>query len=173
MYEYVLVMIFLVIDIDQTLYKTTTNMDYEKIQYDDELYQLLNTEYPKFVLTNATFGHADIIVNKLRLSPLIKKIYSRDNVMFMKPHKHSYTMVQNDIYEMYADQSSPPIFGYDSCYFFDDLLENLEAAKKVGWNTIWIHPNTMNEGLNYVNYVDYSYPTIKEALRGLRYKNVL
>ena len=66
-------MIFLVIDIDQTLYNTNVNMDYEKIQYDEELYQLLNTEYPKFILSNATFGHADIIVNKLKLSPLIKK----------------------------------------------------------------------------------------------------
>jgi FMN phosphatase YigB (HAD superfamily) len=170
MYYYVSVMIFLVIDIDQTLYNTNVNMDYEKIQYDEELYQLLNTEYPKFILTNATFGHADIIVNKLKLSPLIKKIYSRDNVMYMKPHKHSYTMVENDIYVMYADQSSASIFGNDSYYFFDDLLENLEAAKKVGWNTIWIHPDY---AIHMNDYVDYSYPDIKSALKGLRYKNVL
>ena len=170
MYYYVSVMIFLVIDIDQTLYNTNVNMDYEKIQYDEELYQLLNTEYPKFILSNATFGHADIIVNKLKLSPLIKKIYSRDTVMFMKPHKHSYTMVENDIYEMYADQSSASIFGNDSYYFFDDLLENLEAAKKVGWNTIWIHPDY---AIHMNDYVDYSYPDIKSALKGLRYKNVL
>ena len=29
----------------------------------------------------------------------------------------------------------------DQYIFFDDLLSNLEMAKKLGWKTIWIHPN--------------------------------
>ena len=45
-------------------------------------------------------------------------------------------------------------------YFFDDLFENLQSAKSIGWKTIWIN-------INYIEkpyYVDYAFPNIHTAV---------
>lgn len=160
-------MIILLFDLDQTIYNTQNGMDYDKIEYDEQLHNLIKFEYPTYVLTNATFGHADAVIKNLKISNEFKKVYSRDTMMFMKPHKHSYTMVQNDI------EINHPIdyfISWHDYYFFDDLLENLEAAKKQGWYTIWINPN-YNQG-SY-DYLDYSYPDLKTALHKMRLNNIL
>lgn len=161
-------MIFLVFDLDHTIYHTSNHMDYEKVEYDKELHTLMTFNHPTFIMTNATYAHADKIINQLRLSPHIEKIYSRDTMKYMKPQINSYRNVQRNIELLYKDQTS--IFGWDFYYFFDDLLENLKKAKEEGWLTIWIHPKC--SGTNY-EFVDHAYPNIKEALHNLRIKKIL
>ena len=29
----------------------------------------------------------------------------------------------------------------DTIYFFDDMVENLLAAERIGWKTVWISPD--------------------------------
>ena len=44
--------------------------------------------------------------------------------------------------------------------FFDDLIENLISAKKMGWRTIWISPKFTEKP----DYIDYAFPNIFQAL---------
>ena len=94
----------LVFDIDDTIYihqKNVKNTPYHKIRPDYQLKTLLQRiTYPKFVLTNATYGHANTIINKLGIDDQFKKIYSRDNIPYMKPSPYCYDSVENDIYKI-------------------------------------------------------------------------
>ena len=57
----------LVIDIDDTLFVHTSNqIEYSKIRPDNGLKaQLQRIQVPKFILTNATFEHANTVLNKM------------------------------------------------------------------------------------------------------------
>ena len=72
----------LVFDIDDTIYVHKSNdMNYDLIRPDYQMKSLLQRiKYPKFVLTNATYGHANLIVNKLGIEDEFIKIYARDNI---------------------------------------------------------------------------------------------
>ena len=112
----------LIIDIDDTLYvHKSPLMDYHKIRPDYQLkHQLQRISYPKFILTNAMYEHANIIVNKMGVEDEFKKIYARDNMPNMKPSMDCYLSVKNDIFKELGNTVS----GY---VFFDDLLDNLKG----------------------------------------------
>ena len=157
----------LVIDIDDTLFvhKTVGSnivTDYDKIRPDYQLKTLLQRiTYPKYILTNATFDHANLILNKLDVDDEFEKIYSRDNIPVMKPHPLCYKSVRRDI--------SSSLFGQTSnqYIFFDDLLCNLDGAHMIGWRTVWISPN-YQESHKYP-YIDKAFPTLKDALEKLNF----
>ena len=154
----------LVFDIDDTIYvhqKNVKNTPYHKIRPDYQLKsQLQRIQYPKFVLTNATYGHANMILNKLNIDDEFTKIYARDNIFQMKPSPYCYDSVENDI----SDTLQTDLNKY---IFFDDLLINLEFANNNGWSTIWISPDYNN---SYKHpYVDRAFPTLKEALDKLNF----
>ena len=79
----------LIIDIDDTLYvHKSTKMDYYNILPNIDLTkELQRIQYPKYILTNATFDHANEILNKMDLDDEFKKIYARNNMSIRKPHK--------------------------------------------------------------------------------------
>tara|TARA_B100000900_G_scaffold415872_1_gene447623 strand:+ start:968 stop:1438 length:471 start_codon:yes stop_codon:yes gene_type:complete len=154
--------ICLVFDIDDTLYvHKHTIVPYETIRPDYQLkHQLQMISYPKFVLSNATFEHANLIVNRLSIDEQIHKIYSRDNIPRMKPNLVCYQSVQRDICQTIQNQ-------FNQYVFFDDLLENMEGARAAGWRTIWISPR-YQEASNYP-YVERAFPTVKDALDQLKF----
>ena len=149
--------ICLVFDIDDTIYVHTSNeVNYDLIRPDYQLKsQLQRIQYPKFVLTNALYKHANAIVNKLGIEDEFIKIYARDNIYQMKPSPYCYDSVENDI--SYTLQSD-----LNEYIFFDDLLVNLEFAKNNGWATIWISSDYL-DSYKY-KYVDKAFPTLKDAL---------
>lgn len=150
----------LVFDIDDTIYVHNEQLDYDKITPDIRLQTLLQTiPYPKYVLTNATYGHANEIINRLEIYEHFKKVYSRDNIPAMKPEPHCYYAVFEDIQKSYIDV--PDII------FFDDLLNNLASAKERGWITVWISPDHQDE-VNY-SFVDRAFPTLSDALENLNF----
>ena len=147
----------LVIDIDDTLYVHNSKLlQYHKIKPDNHLKaQFQRIQHPKFILTNATYGHANIILNKMDVEDEFIKIYSRDSIPRMKPSFDCYQSVQTDICnELHCSQNQ--------YIFFDDLLENLEGAHHMNWNTIWISPN-YTQASKYP-YVDHAFPSLREAL---------
>jgi putative hydrolase of the HAD superfamily len=155
--------ICLVFDIDDTIYVHTSNeMNYDNIRPDYQLKnQLQRIPYKKYVLTNATFCHANRIINKLGIDDEFEKIYSRDNIPEMKPSPYCYRSVSIDIHKTMLSKSS------NEYIFFDDLLTNLEGARKLGWRTVWISPD-------YVDYKKYTFienafPTLKVALDKLNF----
>ena len=144
-----------IFDIDDTIYRHDQKLIYDNIKEDKILTQLLYyCPYPKYVYTNATFGHADIILNKMRISDKFIKIYSRDNIPSMKPDINSAIALEKDISLKYNQKNQ--------YYFFDDLLENLKSVKQRGWVTIWISPLYYTK--DKFPFIDHSYPDIKTAL---------
>ena len=157
----------LVIDIDDTLFVHTKQcnnivMNYDNIRPDYQLKSLLQRiSYPKFILTNATFDHANIILNKLNVVDEFVKVYSRDNIPEMKPSLLCYQSVTRNIIMTTLDQNS------NQFIFFDDLVSNLEGASNVGWRTIWISPDYSNA--HKYPYIDKAFPTLKDALEKLNF----
>lgn len=151
----------LLVDVDDTLYKHKVNpydLDYDQIAEDKQLIYLLRSiKLPKYIYTNAKFIHANRILNRYNIVKQFKKIYSRDTIPDTKPTLSSAKSVQIDI-----KKNNPNI---SSILFFDDLLENLETGKEMGWTTIWIHPQFKTK-YNY-DYVDYAFPDFKTALKSL------
>lgn len=154
----------LVFDIDDTIYvHKSDKMNYHNIRPDYQLKSLLQRiTYPKYVLTNATFDHANVIINKMGIDGEFEKIYSRDNIPEMKPSPYCYISVSSDISNLLLLGQSE-----NEYIFFDDLLSNLKGAKKQGWRTIWISPNYL-ESKNY-NFIDRSFSTLKDALEKLNF----
>ena len=148
----------LVIDIDDTLYvHKSTKMDYYNILPNIDLTkELQRLQYPKYILSNATFGHANEILNKMDLDDEFKKIYARNNMSISKPHKECYERVQLDIMKDLNKQ-------VDEYLFFDDLLENLKGARDHGWIPIWISPN-YKEAYKHP-FVYRAFPSLTEALK--------
>ena len=148
-----------IFDIDDTIYVHDKKLDYNNIKQDNILINLLYyCPYPKYVYTNATYGHADEILKKMKISNNFIKIYSRDNIPSMKPDINSAIALENDISLKYNEKNQ--------YYFFDDLLENLKSVKKRGWITIWISPLFNTKG-NFP-FIDFAFPDIKTALSSLR-----
>lgn len=147
-------------DMDDTIYIHNRPLDYNNIDEDKYLSALLYyCPYPKYIYTNATFGHADTILQKMKLSNRFKKIYSRDNIPSMKPDINSAIALENDILREFNGNNN----GNNNEYvFFDDLLVNLKTAKERKWTTIWISPLYKNK--NNYPFVDYAFPDIKTAL---------
>ena len=150
-------MIHYVFDLDDTLiiHQKGVNLDYNMIKVDKLLKQLLdNCNNECYIYTNGTFGHALAVIKKMDIKPNFYKVYSRDTLPYMKPDMRSYIAVENDIYDIDSEN--------DEIYFFDDLLENLEVAKRLGWTTFWIHPNFIT-GHQY-DYIDYAFKDIHTCL---------
>lgn len=147
----------LVIDIDDTLFvHKSPLLEYHKIRPDYHLKaQLQRIQLPKFILTNATFEHANVILNKMDIVDEFSKIYSRDNIPRMKPSLECYARVKTDI----CNELNTSVKTY---IFFDDLLDNLKNAHIMSWKTIWISPNYKDKPK--YPFLDFAYPSLKEAL---------
>jgi len=146
-------------DMDDTIYIHDKPLVYDNISEDRHLSALLYyCPYPKYIYTNATFGHADIILQKMKLSNRFKKIYSRDNIPSMKPNIDSAIAIEKDIHMEYNDNNE--------YVFFDDLLVNLKTVKERKWTTVWISPLYLHK--NNYPFIDYAFPDIKSALSFLQ-----
>ena len=143
-----------IFDLDDTIiYYPFGIVNYDKITFDSNLLKLLNDlNYPKIIYTNGTYGHAEDILNNMKLTHSFNKIYARDTMPAMKPHVESFKFVEADIKKFINKKNQ--------YYFFDDRLENLEMAKRRGWNTIWVNINYMDK---YI-FVDNAFPNIHTAI---------
>ena len=140
--------------------------NYSNIQSDQRLIQLLDSiPCSKYIYTNATFGHANVVLNRMGIDDKFKKVYSRDTMPLMKPHINSAIDVENNI--RYWGNNSQQNHSF---YFFDDLLDNLSMGKQRDWTTIWISPLYQNS--DSYNFVDYAFPDIKSALAYLNKYNL-
>lgn len=152
-------MIHYIFDLDDTLIIHKNNIiNYHMIKEDNQLTQLLEKcKDPCYIYTNGTGSHALTVLDKMNIKDKFDKIYSRDTIPYMKPDERSVNDIHNDI--SYRDPEVKFIF------FFDDRLENLKMASKLGWVTIWIHPNYLIYK-QYI-YVNLAFPNIKDALKSM------
>lgn len=143
-----------IFDIDDTLILHTKDRnDYYNIKTDQCFKKLLESvdHNSVFIYTNGTYGHGEAVVNNLEIN--VNGIFGRDTMPNMKPHINSFNYVKNII--------DKKINRNDECIFFDDLLDNLNTAKRIGWSTVWI---THNFNSGKPDFVDHVFPNIYEAM---------
>ena len=143
-----------VFDLDDTIiYYPFRIVNYNLINIDKSLSILLNElNGIKLIYSNGTHGHVIDVLKRMKLVNIFSKIYARDTIPFMKPYIDSFKFVEKDI--------KKNVNNMNEYYFFDDLLENLQTAKSIGWKTIWVN-------INYIDkpyYVDYAFPNIHTAV---------
>ena len=155
-------MVVFVFDVDDTLIlHNKENNNYYETLNNGELQKLIeNIKYQKiYIYTNGTYSDAESIVNNLLLDTNIpkKNIFGRDTLPYMKPDIRSFNHV-NKIIKKDINYKN------NSIYFFDDLIDNLITAKRIGWLTVWISP----EFINKPEHIDYAFPNIFQALLFLK-----
>ena len=143
-----------IFDIDDTLIlHTKERNDYYNINTEQSFKKLLESVEHNgvFIYTNGTYGHGEGVVNNLQIN--VDGMFGRDTMPNMKPHINSFNYVKN-IIDKKINQN-------DECIFFEDLLDNLDTAKRIGWSTVWITPNFNNGSPEFVDYV---FPNIYQAM---------
>ena len=155
-------MIHFLFDLDDTLIMhNNKHINYDMIGEDPILNKLLGKcKGLCYIYTNGTGSHAMSILKNMKIIDYFEKIYSRDTIPYMKPYYKSFDDVQTDL--SFRDPEPKVIF------FFDDQLENLKTASKLGWMTFWIH-REHKKSLNYP-YVNMAFSNIKDCLRYLETK---
>ena len=88
------------------------------------------------------------------LPVIIGKTLDGEDVYQMKPFLRSFKYVQETIEDKIQSKNN-------TFYFFDDMKANLRTAKSLGWVTILIHPDFINQD---EEYIDYLFPNIYHAL---------
>ena len=147
-----------VFDIDDTLIiHTNEDTDIYTNKNDFELRNLIQDSISdhNYIYTNGTYGHADGVTKALNIIDIMKLMFARDTIPEMKPHLESFQYVQKQILRNLQRTNN-------EFYFFDDMLENLYTAKKLGWITIFINPQFL--GKDKLFFVDHSFPNIFQAL---------
>lgn len=126
-----------VFDLDDTIIMHhNRKVHYDKIKYDENIDLFLSSlNGSKYIYTNGTYSHANIVLDKMGISHHFKLIYARDTLEYMKPNPKSFLQVHNDILDRENITQ-----GY-KIHFYDDQLDNLNTAYQFEWDTIWIHPH--------------------------------
>jgi len=145
-------MLYWIFDLDQTLYQlpNNTEFNYNILSADEQLhYLLVIIPSRKIIFTNGTYNHGVTCLNKLNIIEHFHSIISRDKIKTLKPDYKSYKRCM----------TLCNISDNDKCVFFDDLPENLIAAKNMGWITVLI-----NKEKYFDNNIDFWFPNIYIAL---------
>ena len=153
-------MINWIFDLDDTLYSGPFE-SYEKLRPNMEAAFILQKLSGKIhIFSNALLIHCHNVLLRLGLYTLFHpRIYSRDIFKSIKPNLKSYLEVRKYL------NSNPK----DVNIFFDDRLENLEMAKKIGWKTVHIHKIEIKPK---PKYVDSWFPDINTALHSFSQRKI-
>ena len=144
-----------VMDVDDTIILHTKEInDIYNMNNDTELKKMIESlNYSGFYLyTNGTYGHGYGVAANLQLNDILNNIYARDTIPYMKPFLKSFNYVNDQITDYKRNDYN--------IIFFDDLIDNLMTAKRLGWTTVWIS----GDFLEKPGGVDYAFPNIYEAL---------
>ena len=154
-------MVKFIFDLDYTLYSANdcietdnSNIFYNSFKKKKFMNHLLRQiDYEKYIFTNGSYSHAELVLKKLENEEMFKDVVSTDMVLDnLKPAPIMYE----------AAIKKFNIKKGEEVFFFEDSIENLEMAKKrYNWNTILIEPNSFGKKSKYV---DYRFKTIEEAL---------
>ena len=165
-------MIYWIFDMDETLYNSNGKFSYDKLQQDTELINLINRlSGRKILFTNAAQQHTNIVLSKMGLVSSFDLILDRDILGVLKPHPIAYMKLTKWC----------SINKNDTCYFFEDTINNLIMGNTIGWQSILINPNiansqnrlieftmldkTNNRQVKKQTHIHYTFNNIKNALK--------
>jgi putative hydrolase of the HAD superfamily len=167
-------MIYWIFDMDETLYNSNGNFSYDKLHKDTELIALINKlNGRKILFTNGAHQHANIVLNKMGLVSSFDLILDRNILGILKPHPLAYIKLIKWC----------SITKNDTCYFFEDTINNLIIGNSFGWQSILINKNVQNSQNRLIEFtvtdksdnkqiqikkqaiINYTFKNIKTALR--------
>ena len=148
-----------IFDLDFTLYSeydvdesSTNKRFYESFGRKALLNDLLKKlKGKKYIFSNGSKSHVEDVISKMKMKMIFKKIAYSEEYEKLKPHISAYEYV---IEKFKLNKS-------DKIYFFEDTLENLRTAKKLGWKTVFI---TSKKTKRKYKYVDYTFNNIETAI---------
>jgi len=154
-------MVVWVFDLDNTIYNTS-NVIYDQISKDNYLHCLINNlDGPKFVFTNATMGHARMVLSKLGIEELMDDIIDRNAMGSLKPHNNAFQYFIRHI----QTKNNLKIMRQTKFVFFEDNIDNLVAAKiRHQWTTVLI-----SKYKKHNRYVDFIYKDIHSAIESFSF----
>ena len=147
-----------VFDLDNTIYNTN-NLDYRTIHTDYYLRCLLKSlEGKKYIFTNATIGHARIVLKQLGILDIFEDIIDRNKMSSLKPQKEAFNyFIRNTNIK-------------GKVIFFEDTIDNLISAKRnYGWITVLLYPKIMRQQMKLNRNIDYIYKDIHTALENFSF----
>jgi FMN phosphatase YigB (HAD superfamily) len=155
-------MVILVFDLDDTLLMSNSYNYYNDINENKKLNEYLKKlNCKKFIYTNGIYNHALTCLRNMNILNKFNDIFSRDTLDYYKPNYRSYNEVCNKLYFKHNINNNK-----EHIIFFDDLISNLDEAKKFNWITVWIHPQCYDYSLS--KNIDYCFPNILSALEKLK-----
>lgn len=152
-----------VFDLDYTLYNTDNiHGDYRNIVKDDYLSCLLhNLQGDKYVFTNATLYHANMVLKQMGIRDLFTDIIDRTQMKALKPQKKAFEYFMGKIKQYHRNET---------IVFFEDTIINLiESKKNYGWKTILIRPMQMNNK-GKIKHIDYIFNDIHTAVESFSFQ---
>jgi len=164
-------MIYWIFDMDETLYNMDNKFSYDLLKPDAELIHLINKlNGRKILFTNASHQHTNIVLAKLGLVSSFDLILDRDIMGVLKPNPMAFLKLIKWC----------SINKNDSCFFFEDNINNLIIGNTLGWQSILINPKDFNNRNNKViefiitenntqtkkrTTINYTFKNIKQALK--------
>ncbi|KYQ93478.1 haloacid dehalogenase-like hydrolase [Tieghemostelium lacteum] len=113
------------------------------LKNDDRLRAILGSINPlikKIIFSNADLGHCQRVMKALNINDQFDGILEYLELMdYSKPHPTSYQMA------MKKAQTTDP----SGCVFFDDVVDNLVAAKDAGFITVLVGSSTDNVNVDF------------------------
>lgn len=116
----------------------------------------------KIIFTNATFKHAEKILNLLNIREYFDVIIDIKDLEYIpKPNKNSY--------KMFLKKIKFQNFDLNKTIFLEDTVKNLIPAKELGMTTVWMR-NEMNQNDYNCNsdFIDYAFDNFKSFLMSLK-----
>lgn len=165
-------MIYWIFDMDHTLYNCNNQpFNYNLLKKDNELINLINKlNGRKILFTNAAHIHTNMVLKKLGLSSSFDLIVDRDTLGVLKPNVAAFIKLIHWC----------SITEKDTCYFFEDTIQNLIMGSLLGWQSVLISPtddNSLNKPIDVTLFdkktnspvkkrilVNYTFKNIKMAL---------
>jgi putative hydrolase of the HAD superfamily len=150
-----------IFDLDYTLYseydvndKGSNNQFYKSFKKKPLLSKLIkNLPGKKFIFTNGNKVHLDDVLKKMKLKSAFHNTANSDEFnLHIKPDMYSY---------LYVD-SKFKLDRFNEVFFFEDSIENLKTAKKIGWKTVLI--DLKGNYTRRYSFVDFKFSTIEQAL---------
>ena len=133
-----------VFDLDNTIYNTD-NVNYSNISIDNYLRCLLNNlEGNKYIFTNATLGHAQMVLKRLGILEIFDNIIDRNEMKTLKPHRQAFNYF---IENTNLNRNRKTVF-------FEDTIDNLITSKRdFGWITVLISPEISRINNQYMDFI--------------------
>ena len=125
---------------------------------------LENLNGKKFIFTNANKKHADIILDKLKITNLFEGIFDIKMANYIpKPEIQTY----EKLIETYNINPNKTIM-------FDDIAKNLVPASKKGFTTVWIdvgHENFSDDIASSKKYLDHQTKDLSNWLSNINMRS--